>query len=106
MSIRPSHLLLALACAAAAPRPAGAATYQGRSIDGRWYQARAVNTTYGAYDVEVRFSGERVLMRITSSGQQLVAILEDEAITDPHEVVAHDPPRGVDWTIDCFGLSR
>jgi hypothetical protein len=35
---------------------------------------------------------------------QVVCVLDDEVIADPHGIVAHDPRRGVDWTIDCYDL--
>ena len=31
-------------------------------------------------------------------------ILEDDAITDPHSIFAHDPRRGIAWEIDVKDL--
>ena len=98
---------LGLALAALLPfAGARAATYQGRGVDGRWYEGRAVSTTYGAYDCDIRFNGERVYMRLRSRGVQIVGILEDEAISDPHDITVDDPARGVIWSLDCFDLAH
>jgi len=83
---------------------AGAAVYKGRRVDGRWYQGRIVNTTFGAYDCEVRFDGERALMRLRGAGLQIEGFLEDEVITDPREISVEDPRRGVWWTLSVFNL--
>lgn len=80
------------------------ATYHGRIVDGRWYEGRTVSTTYGAYECDIKFNGERVYMKLRSAGVQIVGILEDEAIADPHDIEVNDPARGVNWTIDCFDL--
>jgi len=92
-------------CAVLLPATAPAATFHGRNVDGRWYDGKATSTTYGAFNCQLRFNGDRVFIRPLGSGIQIVGVLDDEAIADPHEIVAHDPRRGVDWTIDCFDLT-
>jgi hypothetical protein len=82
-----------------------AAIYKGRRVDGRWFQGRVVNTTYGAYDCEARFDGERVLLRLPSAGGlQINGFLEDEVIHDPRDISVEDPRRGVYWTLTVFNL--
>ena len=102
MSIRPRRVLTALALGMLLPAVLLAASFRGRPVDGRWYEGRAVSTTYGAYDCRIQFHGENVYLQVGSV--QVVCMLDDEVITDPHEIIAHDPRRGVDWTIDCFNL--
>lgn len=98
-------LTLALGVAGASlADPASAAIYKGRRVDGRWFQGRVVNTTFGAYDCEVRFDGERALIRLRGAGLQLEGFLEDEVITDPREISVEDPRRGVWWTLSVFNL--
>ena len=83
-----------------------AATHGGRSVDGRWFDGRVVSTTFGAYDCQVRFNGDVVNIKLTAIGVQIQGELEDEAIADPHDITIEDPKRGVNWTLDCFNLSR
>jgi hypothetical protein len=105
MSRRPAHACIALAALALLlPATMSAATFRGRPVDGRWYEGRAVSTTYGAYDCRIQFHGDQVYLRL--GGVQVVGVLDDEVITNPHEIIAHDPRRGVDWTIDCFDLGN
>lgn len=93
-------LLLALAVAAGA----AAATFKGRGIDERCYEGTATSTTYGRYECRIKFHGDRVFFRPEGSSLQIVGTLDDEAIVDAHEIVAHDPRRGVDWTLDVRDL--
>ncbi len=97
-------VLAALLLALVAASPAFAASYNGRSVDGRWYEGKAVSTTYGAYDCRIQFHDNEVILDL--SGLQIVGVLEEEVIVDPHEIRANDPKRGVDWTIDCFNLVK
>ena len=76
--------------------------FRDRNVDDRWYEGRAVRNTYGGYDCRIRFHGDQVFLRL--GGMQIVGVLDDEVITNPHEIIAHDPRRGVDWTIDCYDL--
>lgn len=103
MSRRPTHVRFALAAMALLlPAALSAATFHNRPVDERWYEGRAVSTTYGAYDCRIRFHGDQVFLQL--GGVQIVGVLDEEVIANPHEIVAHDPRRGVDWTIDCFNL--
>lgn len=92
--------LALLACAT----PAGAATFEGRNIDGRWYEGRAVSTTYGAYRCQIQFHGDRVFFRPEGTSVQIVADLDEEVISDPHDILARDPKRGVNWTLEVFNI--
>lgn len=83
---------------------ASAAIYKGRRVDGRWFEGRVVSTTFGAYDCQVRFDGERALIRLPALSMQLEGFLEDEVITDPHDITVEDPRRGVYWTLNVFNL--
>ncbi|MFN8588294.1 MAG: hypothetical protein U0704_10900 [Candidatus Eisenbacteria bacterium] len=83
-----------------------AATYEGRSVDDRWYEGRAVSTTYGAYRCQIKFHGDRVYFRPEGTSVQVVAFLDEEAITDPHDILARDPKRGVNWTLEVVDLKR
>lgn len=83
---------------------ASAAIYKGRRVDGRWFEGRVVSTTFGAYDCQVRFDGERALIRLPAVGLQLEGFLEDEVITDPHDITVEDPRRGVYWTLSVSNL--
>lgn len=85
---------------------AEAAMYNNRNIDGKWYEGRVVSTTYGAYRCQAKFNGDRVYMRIEGSGVQVVGLLEDEVITDPHDILVNDPRRGVNWTLELHDLAR
>ena len=100
------HTLGLAAGLAVLPIAALAATFNGRSVDGRWYDGRVVSTTYGAYDCQVRFNGDRAFIRLTSAGITVVGIMDEEAILDPHEIVVNDPKRGVNWSLDCFDLGH
>lgn len=104
MSRAPRLAFAALLLALLGVPPASAATFKGRSVDGHWYEGKAVSTTYGAYDCKLQFHDNEVILDL--GGMQVVGVLEEEAILDPHEIVANDPKRGVDWTIDCFNLVR
>ncbi len=99
----PLAAALVLACL---PGALAAATLNGRSVDGRWYDGRAVSTTYGGYHCQMKFHGDRVFIRLSGTGVEVVGVLDDEAIADEHEIVAHDPKRGGDWTLDCYNLGR
>jgi hypothetical protein len=93
-------LLVALLAAAGAT----AATFQGRSVDGRRYQASVLNPDYGLIDgVEVRFQSEHVYVHLHGGGR-LVLILQDEEITDPRRIQADDPQRGTVWEINVKDL--
>jgi len=84
---------------------ASAATYHGKPVDSRWYTGKVVSTTFGGYDnVQVRFEGERVYIKI--GGTQIVAFLEEEAIHDPHDIACHDPKRGVNWVLSVYDLGH
>lgn len=87
-----------------AAAPADAAIYKGRRVDGRWYEGRIVSTTFGAYDCQVRFDGERALVRLHGAGVQINGFLEDELIEDPRQIDVEDPRRGVWWTLSVFNL--
>ena len=93
-------LLVALLAAAGAT----AATFQGRSVDGRRYQASVLNPDYGLIDgVEVRFQSEHAYVYLHGGGR-LVLILEDEDIADPRRIPADDPRRGIVWEINVKDL--
>lgn len=82
-----------------------AATYKGKPVDRRWYSGKAVSTTYGGYDnVQVKFEGERVYIKV--GGTQIVAFLDEETITDPHEIGCNDPKRGVNWVLSVYDLGH
>jgi len=94
-----SLLATLLAARAAAP-----ATFHGRSVDGRRYQASVLNNDYGMIDgVEVRFQSEHAYVYLRNGGR-LVLILQDEDIADPHRIPAEDPRRGTMWEIDVRDL--
>lgn len=102
MPLRPTRVLIALALGPLVAGLLSAAAFRGRNVDGRWYEGRAVSNTYGAYDCRIQFHGENVYLQV--GAVQIVGILDDEVITNPHEILAHDPRRGVDWTINCYNL--
>jgi hypothetical protein len=81
-----------------------AATFQGRSVDGRRYQASVLNHDYGIIDgVEVRFQSEHAFVYLRGGGK-LVLILQDEEITDPRCIPADDLQRGIVWEINVKDL--
>jgi hypothetical protein len=83
---------------------ASAATYRGRSVDGRRYQGSVLNYDYGMIDgVEVKFHAEHAFVYLHGGGR-LVLILQDEDITDPHRIPADDPQRGIVWEISLTDL--
>jgi hypothetical protein len=97
-------MTLAVACALPALTPA--ATLNGRSVDDRWYEGRAVSNTWGGYKCQMKFHGDRVFIRLEGAGVEVVGVLDDEELTDPHEIVVHDPKRGGDWTLDCINMGH
>ncbi len=106
MQPRYRHLLAACIAIALWPGAPRAATYNHRSVDGKWYDGKAVSSTYGAYDCQLKFTGDRVLIKLAGASSRVVGVLDDEIITDAHEIVVHDPRRGVDWTLDCYNLGN
>lgn len=103
-AIRFALPLLALLACAATVRAASAATFEGRNVDARWYEGRAVSTTYGAYRCQIQFHGDRVFFRPEGSSVQVVADLDEEIISDPRDILARDPKRGVNWTLEVFNI--
>lgn len=95
-----------MAAALAIPAAPHAATHHGRSVDGRWYEGRAVSTTYGSYSCQIKFNGDRAFIKLTEAGIQIVGILDEESIADPHDIVVNDPRRGVNWTLDCLDMNH
>jgi hypothetical protein len=81
-----------------------AAIYKGRRVDGRWFEGRIVSTSFGAYDCQVKFDGDRATMKLPASGLQIVGFLEEEEIFDPHDITLFDPRRGVYWTLSVHNL--
>jgi hypothetical protein len=104
--MRAVRFLLPLALLMALAAPLAAATYHGRPVDDVWYQGRCLCYTYGQFDCQIRFHGDRAFIRIPSEGIQVVGVLEDEAISDPHDVPVNDPKRGVNWSLDCLDMAR
>lgn len=108
MHMRAIRLFLATVFAAAASAsfapPARAAMYEGRNIDGHWYEGRAVSTTYGAYRCQIKFNGDRAFFKLDGSSIQIVGMLDEEVITDPHDILVRDPKRGVNWTLEVVNL--
>jgi hypothetical protein len=85
---------------------AGAATYRGKSVDGRRYQASVLNHDYGIIDgVEVRFHGDHAYVYLQGGGR-LVLFLQEEDIADPRRVLADDPRRGIVWEINVKDLAE
>jgi hypothetical protein len=102
--ITPLPLALAGLLAALLAADGAAATYQGRSVDGRRYQASVLNNDYGLIDaVEVRFQSEHAFVYLHGGGR-LVLVLQDEDIADPHCIPADDPRRGIVWEINVKDL--
>ena len=88
-----------LAAGAAIP-----ATYHGRSLDGKRYQASILNPDHGLVDnVEVKFHDEHAYVYLRG-GARLVLILEEEEVTDPHHIFADDLRRGITWEINLKEL--
>lgn len=108
MHMRAIRLLFTAAFAAVAfaciAPPARAAMYEGRNIDGHWFEGRAVSTTYGAYRCQIKFNGDRAFFKLDGSSIQIVGILDEEVITDPHDILVRDPKRGVNWTLEVVNL--
>ena len=92
--------LAALACASTAV----AATYQGRNVDGRWFQGRIVNNTFGAYDTWVRFQEDRVFYGQPSGASHFLGTLEQEEISDTHDIRVYDDRRGIWWSLQVYHL--
>jgi hypothetical protein len=95
-------VLAGVLCAASAI----AATYKGRRVDGRWFEGRATSTTYGSYTCQVRFDEDHAMVKLASQGMQIEMFLEDEVISDPHDITAYDPRRGVYWTLSVQNLGQ
>lgn len=98
-------LLVALAGMGAASF-ATAAHYRGKNVDGTWYTGDISHPDFGTLrNVSVRFEGERVMVQF-SGGGQINAHLDDEEISDPHEIPARDHRRGIVWTLSVRDLGR
>jgi hypothetical protein len=103
---RSAPILLALGglLAALIAGEAGAATFQGRNVDGPRYQASLLNHDYGMLDaVEVRFQNDHAYVYVHGGGR-LVLFLQEEDIADPHHILADDPRRGVVWEMNVKDL--
>ena len=86
------------------PTACAAATFRGRSVDWCRFSASIVNEDFGAITgVEVKFSGHNATVYVRGS-TQLHLMLDDDEITDPRHIAAHDDRRGVDWEIDIRNL--
>jgi len=86
------------------PATATAATYRGHSIDGRRYGASLKNDDIGTVvGVEVKFSGRDATVYVRGTSQ-LYLVLDEEEITDPRHIAAHDDKRGIEWEIDVRNL--
>ena len=81
-----------------------AATHKGRRVDGHWFEGRITNSTFGTYDCQVKFDGDRATMKLHSSSLQIVAFLEEEEIFDPGDITLYDPRRGVYWILSVHNL--
>jgi hypothetical protein len=93
-----------LLAALLAVEEASAATFQGRSVDGRRFQASILNHDYGLIDgVEVCFQSEHAYVYLRGGGR-LVLVLQDEDIADPRCIPADDPRRGIVWEINVKDL--
>ena len=86
------------------PVVASAATFRGKSVDGRRFSASIMNDDFGAYpNVEVKFNGHNATVYFSGS-TQIQLVLEDEDISDSRHIFAHDDRRGVQWEIDIRNL--
>jgi len=103
--MRSRVVLVAVALALLADA-AQSATYKGRQVDGHWFEGRVENDDFGAYDCQVRFSGDRAMIRLLNYNLQLEGFLDEEDIGDPHRVRLHDPKRGMYWTLDVFNFGE
>ena len=95
---------LALALSLSGAPCAHAASYRGHNVDRHHYHATLTNYDFGSFeDADVRFQGEHAYAHLVN-GARLVLVLEEEDIDDPHEIVAHDPRRGITWLLDVKDL--
>lgn len=105
--LRPGPIaVLLMACCTLAAGAAPAAMFNGRNVDDKWYEGRCVSTTYGAYRCQIKFNGDRAFFRPEGTSIQIVGIMEDETINDPHEILVNDPKRGVNWTLEVINLPQ
>jgi len=89
---------------AAGVTSAAAATYRGKSVDRLRYQGSILNADYGQYeDLDLKFHGDQIYVYFHGGGR-IVLTLEDEEITDPHRIAAHDPRRGITWEVNVRDL--
>ena len=102
--MRIGRLLLLVLAGMLVAGTAMSAVYKGRRVDGHWFKGRAINSTFGAYECEVKFDGDRGFVRVPSAGLQIVVFLDEEVILDPHDITAYDPRRGVYWTLNQYVL--
>jgi hypothetical protein len=76
------------------------ATYRGKSIDGKRYNAEIYS--YGTskyYDVAVSFKGSDCTIH-WSNGGRITIDLDDEDIEDPHDISAFDYKKATYYDID------
>lgn len=85
---------------------AAAASFRGKSVDGHWYAGDISHPDIGTFrNVAVRFEGDRVMIQFAGGGQ-INAHLDDEQISDPHEIPCRDYRRGIVWELSVHGLGR
>ena len=102
----PLATALTLLWIGALPSPATPATYDGRVIDGHWYNGSAVNHLAGKFDdCRIRFESEKLYVKVPS-GATIVGFMDEEIISDPHEIHVYDPKRSLYWIVDVVDLNR
>ena len=97
-------IAVGLALGFAFPVLAPAATYQGKNVDTHRYRGSVSNNDYGVYNnVEIKFQGDRAYIQL-ASGARLILNLDEEDISDPRAIPAHDLRRGIQWEIEVVDL--
>lgn len=94
---------LALAGHAPAATPA---SFEGRVIDGPWYNGTIVNHLAGKFDdCRIQFQSEKVYVKLPG-GATIIGFMDEEVIVDPHEIHCYDPKRSLYWIVDVVDLNR
>jgi len=82
------------------------ASFEGKVIDGPWYNGSIVNHLAGKFDdCRIQFQSEKLYVKLPG-GATIVGFMDEEIVIDPHEIHVYDPKRSLYWIVDVVDLNR